>query len=122
MRNCEHCRELRLFDVKTGQLLQTLADEADGHAGGSERAQRCYRDVASFSPADDLVLWGNTLWDPRTPRAIHRFDQFTDFSGGVFHPAGTPADLASCTNLHHCFRKASCCCELLRARVQGWRW
>ena len=81
-------REVRLFDLASGKLLQTLADPGAAAGAGGERAQRCYRDAATFSPGDDLLLWGNTLWDPRAPRSIHRFDQFTDFSGGCFHPAG----------------------------------
>ena len=69
--------------------MRALADDEGGVcAAGAERAQRHHRDVAAFSPSDELLLWGNALWDPRAPRRLHRFDQFTDFSGGVFHPAG----------------------------------
>jgi HIV-1 Vpr-binding protein len=28
------------------------------------------------------------LWDPRRPEPVYRFDQFTDYGGGGFHPAG----------------------------------
>lgn len=78
---------MRLFDLASGKLIQSLADPNGPSMAAGERS-RSYRDAATFSPGDDLLLWGNTLWDPRTPRAIHRFDQFTDFSGGCFHPAG----------------------------------
>ncbi len=82
------CREAKLFDLASGSLIRSLTDNEGGGAAGSERAQRHHRDVAAFSPGDELLLWGNALWDPRAPRRLHRFDQFTDFSGGVFHPAG----------------------------------
>ena len=85
------CREVRLFDLRSGSLIRSLADSEGGGAAGSERAQRHHRDMAAFSPGDELLLWGNALWDPRAPRRLHRFDQFTDFSGGVFHPAGAAA-------------------------------
>ena len=81
------CREVRLFDLGSGKLIQSLAEPSAGAGAAGDRS-RCYRDAATFSPGDDMLLWGNTLLDPRTPRAIHRFDQFTDFSGGCFHPAG----------------------------------
>ena len=75
--------------MATGGLLRALADdEGDAVSAGAERAQRHHRDVATFSSGDELLLWGNALWDPRAPRRLHQFDQFTDFSGGVFHPAG----------------------------------
>lgn len=38
------------------------------------------------------ILWGSTLWDPRVPSVVHRFDQFADnniVNTGVFHPSGT---------------------------------
>jgi len=82
------CREVKLFDLASGSLIRSLTDDEGGGAAGSERAQRHHRDVAAFSPGDELLLWGNALWDPRAPRRLHRFDQFTDFSGGAFHPAG----------------------------------
>lgn len=44
--------------------------------------------VVHFSPLDDLLLWNGFLWDVRSPRPVHRFDQFTDFGGGGFHPSG----------------------------------
>ncbi len=35
-------------------------------------------------------MWGDQLWDVRAPRAVHRFDSFTGFATGFFHPAGAP--------------------------------
>ncbi len=98
---CRRGREVKLFDVATGGLIRALADDEGGVcAAGAERAQRLHRDVAAFSPSDELLLWGNALWDPRAPRRLHRFDQLTDFSGGVFHPAGAVHLLSQSQHLH----------------------
>ncbi|KAK9279177.1 hypothetical protein L1049_012855 [Liquidambar formosana] len=35
-----------------------------------------------------MLLWNGVLWDRRGSGPIHRFDQFTDYGGGGFHPAG----------------------------------
>lgn len=37
---------------------------------------------------DSMLLWNGILWDHRVSRPVHRFDQFTDYGGGGFHPAG----------------------------------
>ncbi|GJP84374.1 hypothetical protein CLOP_g14433 [Closterium sp. NIES-67] len=41
-----------------------------------------------FAPLDDLLLWNGYLWDPRISEPVHRFDQFSDYGGGGFHPSG----------------------------------
>lgn len=33
-------------------------------------------------------MWGDQLWDPRTPHPLHRFDSFTSFATGYFNPSG----------------------------------
>ncbi|PKI31778.1 hypothetical protein CRG98_047832 [Punica granatum] len=35
-----------------------------------------------------MVLWNGVLWDRRVSGPVHRLDQFTDYGGGGFHPAG----------------------------------
>ncbi|TKY58202.1 DDB1- and CUL4-associated factor-like 1 [Spatholobus suberectus] len=35
-----------------------------------------------------MLLWNGVLWDRRVSGPVHCFDQFTDFWGGGFHPAG----------------------------------
>ncbi|KAK3141056.1 hypothetical protein QOZ80_4BG0329010 [Eleusine coracana subsp. coracana] len=48
-----------------------------------------------FSPDDKMLLWNGVLWDIRVQNAIHQFDQFTDYCGGGFHPAGNEVILNS---------------------------
>ncbi|CAM6107327.1 unnamed protein product [Calypogeia fissa] len=78
-------KEVLLYDVGTCKLEQRLSDSfslTSGQARGHTQA------MVHFSPSDVLVLWSGVLWDHRIPRAVHRFDQFTDYGGGGFHPAG----------------------------------
>jgi hypothetical protein len=35
-----------------------------------------------------MLLWNGVLWDLRIQNHVHQFDQFTDYCGGGFHPAG----------------------------------
>ncbi|CAI9775647.1 unnamed protein product [Fraxinus pennsylvanica] len=44
--------------------------------------------LVHFSPSDSMLLWNGVLWDHRSSSPIRRFDQFTDYGGGGFHPAG----------------------------------
>lgn len=68
---------------------------------------RCCRDYAVFSPADDWTLmWGDQLWDVRAPRALHRFDSFTSFATGYFHPAGD----CQCTPTRPCLAGSAWSC------------
>ncbi|XP_047325484.1 DDB1- and CUL4-associated factor homolog 1 [Impatiens glandulifera] len=76
-------REILLYDVQTCQLELKLSDtsaisSARGHA---------YSHV-HFSPSDSMLLWNGVLWDRRGSGPVHRFDQFTDYGGGGFHPSG----------------------------------
>ncbi|XP_057958873.1 DDB1- and CUL4-associated factor homolog 1 [Malania oleifera] len=78
-------REILLYDVQTCNLELKLTDTSSvysvlgrGHA---------YSHV-HFSPSDTMLLWNGVLWDRRGSGPVHRFDQFTDYGGGGFHPAG----------------------------------
>eukprot|EP00803_Ostreobium_quekettii_P004630 evm.model.scf_672.6 EVM.evm.TU.scf_672.6 scf_672:23684-28573(+) len=72
-----------IYDVASGAELEALP--ATGAACEPTNKQL---NGVSFSPSDELLVWANTLWDPRAPRAIHTFDQFADCSSGCFHPSG----------------------------------
>ena len=42
-----------------------------------------------FSSTGELLLYGPTLWDPRSPRCVHTFDVLTyNPCASTFHPAG----------------------------------
>ncbi|GJP50047.1 hypothetical protein CLOM_g9196, partial [Closterium sp. NIES-68] len=56
-----------------------------GGVGVSPRARVA---GSAFRPLDDLLLWNGYLWDPRISEPVHRFDQFSDYGGGGFHPSG----------------------------------
>lgn len=81
----ESAREVLLYDVQTGKLEQRLSDSSLSSTGVLRGNAQC---IVHFNPSDSLLLWNGVLWDHRVPRAIHRFDQFTDYGGGGFHPAG----------------------------------
>ncbi len=91
------CR--RLVALQEGSAAGGTGGAAGGPGGlaspGSAPERLRGLSGVCYSPADDLVLWGATLWDPRAPRAVHTFDQFTDFSSGCFHPAGLEVVLNS---------------------------
>ncbi|XP_024402964.1 DDB1- and CUL4-associated factor homolog 1 isoform X1 [Physcomitrium patens] len=74
-----------LYDVGSYRLEQRLSDSSISQSG---LPRSHTQSIVHFSPDDVLVLWSGVLWDPRVQRAIHRFDQFTDYGGGGFHPAG----------------------------------
>ncbi|XP_057873117.2 DDB1- and CUL4-associated factor homolog 1 isoform X2 [Cryptomeria japonica] len=78
-------REILLYDVQSGKLEQTLSDSSSG-SSGFIRSQT--QSVVHFSPSDTMLLCNGVLWDHRVQRHVHRFDQFTDYGGGGFHPAG----------------------------------
>ncbi|KAI5071334.1 hypothetical protein GOP47_0013585 [Adiantum capillus-veneris] len=77
-------KEVLLYDVQTGQRQQKLSDPSYS-AGVPRGSAQC---ITHFSPSDTLLLWNGVLWDHRLARSVHRFDQFTDYGGGGFHPAG----------------------------------
>ncbi|KAL2489862.1 DDB1- and CUL4-associated factor-like protein 1 [Forsythia ovata] len=75
--------EILLYDVQTSQLDVKLTDTSSGPYGRGHAYS-----LVHFSPSDSLLLWNGVLWDRRSSSPIRRFDQFTDYGGGGFHPAG----------------------------------
>jgi hypothetical protein len=74
-----------VFDVASGRKVLALHEPAAAeHLPASS-------DGACFGRDGEVLLWGNTLWDVRAARAVHHFDQFSDYGGGCFHPAGRPS-------------------------------
>ncbi|XP_022926232.1 DDB1- and CUL4-associated factor homolog 1-like isoform X2 [Cucurbita moschata] len=76
-------REILLYDIQTCQLELKLSDTNVSSAGRGLAYSHVH-----FSPSDTMLLWNGVLWDRREPGPVHRFDQFTDYGGGGFHPAG----------------------------------
>ncbi|OIT36019.1 PREDICTED: DDB1- and CUL4-associated factor homolog 1-like [Nicotiana attenuata] len=76
-------REILLYDVQTCQVDLTLTDTSSIPSGRGHMYS-----LVHFSPSDNMLLWNGVLWDRRGSGPIHRFDQFTDYGGGGFHPAG----------------------------------
>ncbi|CAI9771660.1 unnamed protein product [Fraxinus pennsylvanica] len=74
--------EILLYDVQTYQLEVKLTDTSSGPYRGHAYS------LVHFSPSDSMLLWNGVLWDRRSSSPIRRFDQFTDYGGGGFHPAG----------------------------------
>ncbi|KAF8404224.1 hypothetical protein HHK36_009106 [Tetracentron sinense] len=78
-------REVLLYDIQTCNLELKLSDTSTGPSGpGRGHIQS----LIHFSPSDTMLLWNGVLWDRRGSGPVHRFDQFTDYGGGGFHPAG----------------------------------
>ncbi|CAL1361805.1 unnamed protein product [Linum trigynum] len=76
-------REILLYDVQTCLLDSTLSDTNSSTTGRGHVYSHVH-----FSPSDSMLLWNGVLWDRRQSGPVHRFDQFTDYGGGGFHPAG----------------------------------
>lgn len=76
-------REILLYDIHSCQLDLVLTDTSN-HLSGRGHTYS----LVHFSPSDSMLLWNGVLWDRRGSGPIHRFDQFTDYGGGGFHPAG----------------------------------
>ncbi|KAK9699628.1 hypothetical protein RND81_08G185600 [Saponaria officinalis] len=76
-------REILLYDVQTHQLDQTFSDTSSGPSGRGNAYP-----LVHFNPSDTMLLWNGVLWDRRVTGPVHRFEQFTDYGGGGFHPAG----------------------------------
>ncbi|XP_059663011.1 DDB1- and CUL4-associated factor homolog 1 [Cornus florida] len=76
-------REILLYDIQTCHLDLKLTDTS---ASPSSRGH--LYSLVQFSPSDNMLLWNGVLWDRRGSGPVHRFDQFTDYGGGGFHPAG----------------------------------
>ncbi|PIN09480.1 hypothetical protein CDL12_17941 [Handroanthus impetiginosus] len=83
LRSDSHLREILLYDVHTCQLDLTLTDTSNNLSGRGHAYS-----LVHFSPSDSMLLWNGVLWDRRGSGPVHRFDQFTDYGGGGFHPAG----------------------------------
>ncbi|XP_042509811.1 DDB1- and CUL4-associated factor homolog 1-like isoform X2 [Macadamia integrifolia] len=77
-------REVLLYDIQTYNLELKLSDTFT-NSSGSGRGH--VQSLIHFNPSDTMLLWNGVLWD-RRGSPIHRFDQFTDYGGGGFHPAG----------------------------------
>ncbi|XP_043706657.1 DDB1- and CUL4-associated factor homolog 1-like isoform X2 [Telopea speciosissima] len=78
-------REVLLYDIQTFNLELKLSDSSTISSGpGRGHVQS----LIHFSPLDTMLLWNGVLWDRRGSGPVHRFDQFTDYGGGGFHPAG----------------------------------
>ncbi|KAK6927757.1 hypothetical protein RJ641_006348 [Dillenia turbinata] len=75
-------RKILLYDIQTYHIEQTLLDTSTSSGRAHMHSQ------LHFSPSDSMLLWNGVLWDRRGSRPVHRFDQFTDYGGGGFHPAG----------------------------------
>lgn len=78
-------REILIYDVQSCNLEQTLSDSSSVSSGSIRMHAQS---LVHFSPLDSMLLWNGILWDHRVSRPVHRFDQFTDYGGGGFHPAG----------------------------------
>ncbi|KAK9128240.1 hypothetical protein Syun_017037 [Stephania yunnanensis] len=77
--------EVLLYDSQTYNLELRLNDSA-GAPSGSGRGH--VHSQIHFSPSDSLLLYNGVLWDQRVSGPVRRFDQFTDYGGGGFHPSG----------------------------------
>ncbi|XP_051137057.1 DDB1- and CUL4-associated factor homolog 1 [Andrographis paniculata] len=76
-------REILVYDIQSCQLDLTLTDTSNNPSGRGHAYSYVH-----FNPSDSMLLWNGVLWDRRGSGPIHRFDQFTDYGGGGFHPAG----------------------------------
>ena len=78
-------REVLLYDIQTYNVELRLPESSNGH---SAPVRGHTQSLIHFNPLDTMVLWNGVLWDRRSSGPVHRFDQFTDYGGGGFHPAG----------------------------------
>ncbi|KAL0698168.1 hypothetical protein Bca4012_054290 [Brassica carinata] len=79
--SCEgSTKDVLLYDVETGSLSDKFTDP-DTSSRSSPYS------LVHFNPCDSLILWNGHLWDRRIPNSCKRFDQFTDYGGGGFHPS-----------------------------------
>lgn len=76
-------REILIYDIQTNQLESKLSDTSASSTGRGHSYSHIH-----FNPSDTMLLWNGVLWDRRVSSPVHRFDQFTDYGGGGFHPAG----------------------------------
>ncbi|KAG1328037.1 DDB1- and CUL4-associated factor [Cocos nucifera] len=85
-------REVLLYDVQTCNMELSLPGSSNSHTAP---VRGHAQSLIHFSPSDTMLLWNGVLWDRRSAVAVHRFDQFTDYGGGGFHPAGNEAIINS---------------------------
>lgn len=78
-------REVLLYDVQTYSVELKLTESSNNYSG---IVRGHAQSLVHFSPLDTLLLWNGVLWDRRSSSSIKRFEQFTDYGGGGFHPAG----------------------------------
>ncbi|CAN6230149.1 unnamed protein product [Urochloa humidicola] len=84
-------REIQLYDAQAYTLVQRFPDNTSNSSSGRGYVQP----IIHFSPSDTMLLWNGVLWDTREANPVHQFDQFTDYCGGGFHPAGNEVILNS---------------------------
>ncbi|CAL5070946.1 unnamed protein product [Urochloa decumbens] len=84
-------REIQLYDAQTYALAQRFPDNTSNSSSGRGYVQP----IIHFNPSDTMLLWNGVLWDTREANPVHQFDQFTDYCGGGFHPAGNEVILNS---------------------------
>ncbi|KAL0922788.1 hypothetical protein M5K25_006806 [Dendrobium thyrsiflorum] len=85
-------REVLLYDIQTCNVELKLPDSLSNHSGA---VRGTTQSLIHFSPLDTMLLWNGVLWDRRSASPLHRFDQFTDYGGGGFHPSGNELILNS---------------------------
>ncbi|KAG7545517.1 LIS1 homology motif [Arabidopsis suecica] len=79
--SCEaSTKDVLLYDVQTCSPCDKLTDTVTSSRSNPYS-------LVHFSPCDTLILWNGVLWDRRIPESVSRFDQFTDYGGGGFHPS-----------------------------------
>lgn len=73
-----------IYDALTGTTVAELTDPKL-----EDEWEFNMRNIACFSPYDDLILSDGVLWDYRIPHSIvHRFDRLSTQGLGIFHPNG----------------------------------
>ncbi|KAJ0262950.1 DDB1- and CUL4-associated factor 1 [Hirschfeldia incana] len=79
--SCEgSTKDVLLYNVEACTLSHKYTDT-------STSSRSSPYSLVHFSPCDTLILWNGHLWDRRVPDEVSRFDQFTDYGGGGFHPS-----------------------------------
>ena len=79
--SCEgSTKDVLLYNVESCTLSHKYTDT-------STSSRSSPYSLVHFSPCDTLILWNGHLWDRRVPDEVSRFDQFTDYGGGGFHPS-----------------------------------
>lgn len=77
-------REVLLYDIQKSEVIMKYPDESSS----TVQTRGHTHSRIHFAPLDNMLLWNGILWDLRSSVPAHHFDQFTDYGGGGFHPAG----------------------------------